>query len=90
MGYRGSMASMAVDVLELDERRRASFGRIGNPEHRRYLVDVEPDGTITLTPAVVVAEHELALLRHPEIVARIEESRTNPSRVVRHPRRKRG
>lgn len=84
------MAAMTVDVLELDERRRASFGRIGNPDHRRYLVDVDPDGTITLTPAVVVAEHELALLRRPEVVARIEESRADPSRLVKHPRRRRG
>lgn len=30
-------------VLELDERRRASLGKIGRPEHRRYLVDEEPD-----------------------------------------------
>lgn len=84
------MAIMTVDVLELDERRRASFGRIGKPDHRRYLVNVDSDGTITLTPAVVVAEHELALLRHPEIVARIEESRADPSRLVKHPHRKRG
>lgn len=84
------MAIMAVDVLELDERRRASFGRIGNPDHRRYLVDVDPDGTITLTPAVVVAAHELALLRHPEVIARIEESRADPSRLVKHPRHRRG
>ena len=84
------MVDMSVDMLELDERRRASFGRIGNPDHRRYLVSVDPDGTITLTPAVVVAEHELALLRRPEIVARVEESRADPSRLVRHPRRTRG
>lgn len=75
-------------MLELDERRRASLGRIGNPEHRRYLVTEEPDGTITLSPAVVISEHELALLRHPEVVSRIEASREDHSRLVKRPRKR--
>jgi hypothetical protein len=75
-------------MLELDERRRVSLGKIGKPEHRRYLVTEQPDGTIILTPAAVIAEHELALLRHPEVVARIEASRTDPTRLVKRPRRR--
>jgi len=79
---------MAEMMLELDDRRRASLGKIGKPEHRRYLVTEQPDGTIILTPAAVIAEHELALLRHPEVVARIEASRKDPSRLVKRPRRR--
>jgi hypothetical protein len=76
------------ELLELDERRRASLGKIGKPEHRRYLVTEEPDGTIILTPAAVVSEHELRLLRNPEVMARIEASRRDPSRLVKRPRRR--
>lgn len=70
-------------LLELDERRRASLGRIGNPEHRRYLVTEEPDGTIILRPAVVMSELEARFLANPELVARIRESRAHPERLVR-------
>ena len=33
-------------LIELDGRRRAALGRLGNPEHNLYLVDEEPDGTL--------------------------------------------
>lgn len=46
-------------LIKLDQRRRASLGRIGRPEHRRYLVHEEPDGTLILTPAVVVPVSDL-------------------------------
>jgi hypothetical protein len=46
----GTGASGAEVIIELDERRRASFGRIGRPEHRRYLVTEESDGTIVMRP----------------------------------------
>lgn len=75
---------MVDDVLlELDGRRRASLGRIGRPEHTRYLVTEDPDGTLTLTPAVVISEVEARFLAHPELVARVEANRANPKRLVR-------
>lgn len=40
--------------IELDARRRTSLGRIGHKEHTRYIADEKPDGTIVLTPAVMV------------------------------------
>lgn len=40
-------------VLEVDSRRRISLGSLA--QHDRYLVTVEPDGRIVLTPAVVTA-----------------------------------
>lgn len=39
-------------LLELDERRRVSLGRVA--KHRRYLVRTHRDGTIVLTPAAVL------------------------------------
>jgi hypothetical protein len=73
-------------VLELDERRRASLGRIGRPEHRRYLVTEEPDGTIILQPAVVMTELEARFLANRALVDRIQENERDPSRLVRHKR----
>ncbi len=70
-------------VLELDERRRASLGRIGRPEHRRYLVTEEPDGTIVMRPAVVMTELEAAFLANRGLVERIEANRRDSSQLVR-------
>jgi hypothetical protein len=75
-------------VLELDERRRASFGRIGRHEHRRYLVNEDPDGTITLRPAVVMTELEARMLANTDLVERIEANRADPSRLVKRERPK--
>ncbi|MGH9223185.1 MAG: hypothetical protein ACRD2W_05245 [Acidimicrobiales bacterium] len=82
------MSTQLDIVLELDERRRASFGRIGRPEHRRYLVSEEPDGTIVLRPAVVMTELEARLLANRALVERIRENEREPSRLVRHKRPK--
>ncbi len=70
-------------LVELDSRRRVALGRLGNPEHRRYLVTEESDGTLVFTPAVVMTAHEAALLRHPELVEQIEADRANPAGAVR-------
>lgn len=72
-------------VLELDERRRASLGRIGRAEHRRYLVSEEPDGTIVLRPAVVMTELEARMLANQALVERIERNRADTSRLIRRP-----
>jgi hypothetical protein len=83
----GTGASGAEVIVELDERRRASFGRSGRPEHRRYLVTEESDGTIVMRPAVVMTELEARMLANPKLVRRIEANRRDPSRLVRRPRR---
>ena len=75
-------------LVELDSRRRVSLGRLGRPEHRRYFVTEEPDGTLVLTPAVVMTAHEAALLRRPDLVERIESDLANPDRAVRSPIRR--
>ena len=80
-----------VDILiGLDDRRRASFGRIGRPEHRRYLAHEEEDGTLVLVPAVVMPESEARLMANPELVTQIERTVADPESRVRRtrPRRK--
>ena len=69
-------------LVELDSRRRVALGRLGRPEHDRYLVSEEPDGTLVFTPAVVMTAHEAALLRNPELVQQIEADRADPSRAI--------
>lgn len=73
---------MTDQLIELDSRRRAAFGRIGRAEHTRYLVTEEPDGTLILTPAVVMAAHEAALLRQPELLRQIQADSADPTRRV--------
>lgn len=66
-------------LVELDERRRTSLGKVGRKEHTRYLVDEQPDGTLIWRPAVVIPEHELRFMTaHPEEYARIRDQQANP------------
>jgi hypothetical protein len=50
-------------LVELDSRRRVALGKLGNPEHRFYIVQAHQDGTIELTPAALVPVAELDKLR---------------------------
>ncbi len=66
-------------LVEVDERRRTSLGKVGRKEHTRYLVEEQPDGTLIWRPAVVVPEHELQFMQaHPEVYARIREQQASP------------
>jgi hypothetical protein len=51
--------------ITVDERRRTSLARIGRPTDRRYLVEEFEDGTIVLTPAVLLPAVEVAALTSP-------------------------
>ena len=71
-------------LLEVDSRRRISLGALAT--HDRYLVDVEHDGTIVLTPAVVISVAEARLHAAPETSRKIDEFLDNPevgSRLMR-------
>lgn len=70
-------------LIELDERRRASLRRLGHKEHRLYIADTEPDGTIVLRPAVVTTELAGRTESRPEVQAAIERSVGHPERWVR-------
>ena len=83
MGTGKKRIGAMPQLVELDSRRRVALGRLGNPEHDRYLVTEHTDGTLVFTPAVVMTAHEAALLRHPELVEQIEADRANPTRAVR-------
>ena len=47
-------------LLEMDSRRRVNLS--GLARHDRYLAEVEENGTITLTPAVVMGTAEFVRL----------------------------
>lgn len=74
-------------TVETDTRSRVSLKRLGVREHRQYLAHVEADGTVVLTPAVVVSEAEARFRNNPELVAQIEDNRRHPERLVRRRRR---
>lgn len=63
-------------LLEVDGRRRISLGPLAKSE--RYLAAVEDDGTIVLTPAVVMSVVEARLHAATETSRRIDEFLDNP------------
>lgn len=63
---------MSESLIELDERRRVSLGKIGR--HSRYLVREEPDGTLVFEPAVVLTETERAYLANTDLASQIDET----------------
>lgn len=69
-------------ILEVDNRRRVSLGRIGHPEHTRYLAHEEPDGSIVLEPVAVMPEIEARFLRNRALIDRIEDNRAHPGRAT--------
>ena len=69
-------------LVEVDARRRISLGKLGKPDQTRYLVTEHSDGSLLLTPAVVMTAHEAALLRNPELVAQIEQDLADPSSAM--------
>lgn len=82
-----SSADALQVVLEVDGRRRVTLGRLGRREHLRYLATEDPDGTIVLRPAVVMTELEAKMMADPQLVARIEANRADPTRMVKRRRK---
>ena len=76
---------MSDVLLETDSRGRVSLGRLGDTQDR-YLATIDDDGTIVLTPAVVMPAHQAALLARGDIVDDIRRTRANPNTRVRRPR----
>lgn len=76
-------------IVEVDSRRRLSLGADTEPG-RTYLVEVDEDGTIILSPAVVMSQSEARLLARPDILAAVERSRATRESApapVRRPQR---
>ncbi len=63
-------------LIEVDARKRLSLGSLAN--YDRYLANVEEDGTIVLTPAVVLTAAEARLRAAPETAREIDEFLANP------------
>lgn len=80
-----TVESTAPVLVELDQRRRVSLGKIGHQHHTRYLATVESDGTIVFRPAVVMTEAEARFLKNPELVESIRRQRTDPNSYVERP-----
>lgn len=78
-----SSSAPGNQLIELDSRKRAPLRPFAR--HQRYIVSEESDGTLILTPAVVMSELEARLLRNsPAVFAHLEESTAHPERLVRH------
>lgn len=60
------------DSVVLDGRRRTSLARVGAPGDTRYIAETFEDGSILLTPAVLVEKWELAALSNPDIRAALD------------------
>lgn len=58
-------------IVEVDKRRRTSLSKLGRKEHTRYLAETYDDGTIILSPAVVMTEREAAVLANPALIERL-------------------
>jgi hypothetical protein len=78
------MKNIRQSVLEVDSRRRISLGTLA--EHDRYLVEVEEDGTIVLTPAVVMSAAQARLLAATETSRKIDEFLDHPETGSRRTR----
>jgi hypothetical protein len=78
-------------LVEVDARRRVSLGSLA--EYDRYFANVEEDGTIVLTPAVVMPAAEVRLYEATETAAEVDAFLSDPDlgvRRVRPSRRRRG
>lgn len=69
-------------MVELDDRRRLSLGKIGR--HSRYLVREKRDGTLIFEPAIRLTEVEARVLGNDEIMTQ-QCNTENPA--SRHARR---
>jgi hypothetical protein len=75
MPHRCKRYSEPMTLIELDSRSRASLKSLAT--HQRYLAEVEPDGTIVLTPAVVMSAAEARLMARTDILEMVEANRAS-------------
>jgi hypothetical protein len=80
-GYDGIVS----ELVEVDSRRRVTLGQ--HARHQRYLITSESDGTVILTPAVVVSELEARLLRRPDLVEKVRADLAEPETRMKRRRK---
>jgi hypothetical protein len=74
-----------VLLLEVDTRRRLNLNKIGR--HDRYTAVEHEDGSITLTPAIILSPADLHYLQDREIQSLVGEAQKNAGTTVRRDRR---
>jgi hypothetical protein len=75
-------------LVEVDNRKRVSLGAVAREPGTQYMAEVDDDGVIVLTPAVIMSEVEARLLQRPDILAAIERSRSTDGTTRRPVRRR--
>ncbi len=70
-----------MDLIEVDNRRRVTLPKTA--QYDLYMVSTSPDGTITLTPAVVRSALEDALRLRPGYIDKLEHDAADSSRDIR-------
>jgi len=71
-----------MDLIEVDNRRRITLPKSAQ-QHDLYMASISPDGTITLTPAVVRSALEDALRQRPGYMDQLERDAADPTRAMR-------
>ncbi len=64
------------EEIVLDGRRRTSLARVGVASDSRYIAETLEDGSVLLTPAVLIEKWELAALTNPEIRSALDAALT--------------
>lgn len=72
-------------LLEVDSRRRLNLNKIGR--HSRYTAVEHEDGSITLTPAIILSPADLHYLQDREIQDLVSAAQKNTGTTVRRQRR---
>ena len=52
-------------LLAVDNKRRVALGRLGRSADTHYIARDEPDGTVVLTPAVVMPSSQARFMTDP-------------------------
>lgn len=79
---------MTQQLIEVDGRRRLNLSKIGR--HDRYTVTEHEDGTITLTPAIVLSPAEMHYLTDTELQQLVNTGRSNSGKTIRRDRKRHG
>lgn len=75
------MTATDVVLLEVDSRRRLNLSKIGR--HDRYTAIEHEDGSITLTPAIILSPADLHYLQDREIQDLVGKAQKNTGTTVR-------
>lgn len=73
-------------IVEVDDRRRVTLGSLGVRAHSRYLAHADDDGTIVLTPAVVMTARQASFISSDQGRAVIADAMSRLDEAVDAPR----